>query len=229
MDDGDGIPDDVELANGLDPNDPVDAHEDLDADGLTNAEELLTYGTGLRDPDSDDDGIKDGEETGAGGDGFVTNPLAADTDGDGVRDGLEVATGDPTDPAQHNLAGALSRSASTRRACLTVNAVSEASPARRHRAPEGRHDARFDVDEPRHRYLSASPWCAPSARPTGAACQRRRVRSPSERGLHDPGGDRHDVHADALVLAIHGFANAVAVGGASPTWPRARPACRSST
>ncbi len=107
--DGDGIPDDVELANGLDPHDPIDAVEDLDADGITNKDELLTYGTGLRDPDSDDDGLKDGEEVAAGADGFVTNPLASDTDGDGVRDGLEIQTGsDPTDPNSYNLAGALS-------------------------------------------------------------------------------------------------------------------------
>lgn len=31
--DGDGIPDEIEIANGLDPNDPVDAFEDHDGDG----------------------------------------------------------------------------------------------------------------------------------------------------------------------------------------------------
>ena len=55
--DGDGIPDDVEIANGLNPNDPVDAAEDLDGDGVTNADELLVYGTGLRNADTDGDGI----------------------------------------------------------------------------------------------------------------------------------------------------------------------------
>jgi hypothetical protein len=128
--DGDGIPDDVELANGLDPHDPVDAHEDVDGDGLTSKDEVLTYGTAPRDADSDDDGIKDGEETGAGSDGFVTNPLAPDTDGDGVRDALEVETGsDPTDPGSYNLAGALSSlSVDPSSFQLTVNTIiSEAS------------------------------------------------------------------------------------------------------
>src|SRR5205807_1369980 len=37
--DGDGIPDDVEIALGLNPNNPVDAQEDFDRDGLTNLQE----------------------------------------------------------------------------------------------------------------------------------------------------------------------------------------------
>lgn len=75
--DNDGIPDDVELANGLDPNDPADAQRDLDADGLVNRQELIDYNT---------------------------NPRVPDTDGDGVRDGLEVQTGsNPLDPTSVNL------------------------------------------------------------------------------------------------------------------------------
>lgn len=38
--DGDGITDKIEIAAGLNPNDPSDANADLDADGYTNAEEL---------------------------------------------------------------------------------------------------------------------------------------------------------------------------------------------
>ena len=60
--DGDGIPDDVELANGLDPNNPVDGLEDFDGDGLSNKEELVDFGSDPRDPDTDGDGIADGEE-----------------------------------------------------------------------------------------------------------------------------------------------------------------------
>ena len=107
--DGDGIPDDIELFNGLDPNNTIDGLEDPDKDGLGNKEELIDFGTNPRDPDTDGDGIQDGEEVNLGTDGFITNPLLADTDGDGVQDALEVQTGsDPTDNTSFNLAQALS-------------------------------------------------------------------------------------------------------------------------
>ena len=99
--DGDGLADDLELSLGLNPNNPADALEDIDKDGASNRDEGLA-GTNLRDSDSDDDGLLDGEELKAGADGFVTNPLSVDSDGDGVRDALEVASGsDPTNAAQH--------------------------------------------------------------------------------------------------------------------------------
>jgi hypothetical protein len=106
--DGDGIPDDVEIALGLNPNNPVDAQEDFDRDGLTNLEEIQR-GTDLRNADTDGDGLSDGREVALG-----TNPLLTDTDGDGIRDGLEVQTGsDPTDPTSFNLAQALASLAVT--------------------------------------------------------------------------------------------------------------------
>jgi hypothetical protein len=101
---GDGIPDDWKVAHGLDPNDPYVAMEDPDHDGLTNLEEYQ-YGTDPNNPDTDGDGLSDGDEVHI----YHTNPLLWDTDGDGISDGVEVATGsDPLDIHSFNLAAALS-------------------------------------------------------------------------------------------------------------------------
>lgn len=56
--DGDGIPDAIELQNGLNPHDPTDALLDADNDGLSNLEEYR-LGTNIRNPDTDGDGIPD--------------------------------------------------------------------------------------------------------------------------------------------------------------------------
>ena len=105
--DGDGIPDFVELASGLDPNDPIDAFEDQDGDGLSALEEFQ-LGTEIQIADTDEDGISDGEEVVAGDDGFVTNPRLPDSDGDGLLDGLEITVGsDPSDPDSANYAAVL--------------------------------------------------------------------------------------------------------------------------
>ena len=52
--DGDGIPDEEELALGLDPNNPNDLDDDLDGDGFTNREELAAK-TDIKDPASHPD------------------------------------------------------------------------------------------------------------------------------------------------------------------------------
>ncbi len=102
--DADGLPDDLEIANGLNPNDPIDALEDFDGDGLDNRQELIDFGTDIRLADTDGDGLTDGDEVNNVG----TNPVLFDTDGDGFSDGLEVQLGtDPLDPDDFDLAGGL--------------------------------------------------------------------------------------------------------------------------
>jgi len=101
--DGDGIPDDYEIAHGLNPNDPTDALADPDHDGLTNLREFQ-LGTDPHNADTDGDGLSDGDEVNI----YHTNPLVADTDGDGIPDGVEIATGtDPLNAASFDLAKAV--------------------------------------------------------------------------------------------------------------------------
>lgn len=83
--DGDGIPNDFEIANSptLDPNNPNDAGQDFDGDHLTNLEEF-NLGTSLFLADTDGDGLNDDQEVAIG-----SNPLVGDSDNDGLLDGNE--------------------------------------------------------------------------------------------------------------------------------------------
>ncbi len=80
--DSDGVPDSIEAGN-----------VDTDRDGLINAQ----------DPDSDGDGLKDGDEDRNGNgirEGGETDPLVPDTDEGGISDGEETTKGtDPLNPA----------------------------------------------------------------------------------------------------------------------------------
>ncbi|MBZ0159098.1 MAG: hypothetical protein K8G79_02970, partial [bacterium] len=60
--DHDGMPDTWEVAHGLNPNDPSDAAQDPDGDGLTNLQEFQAS-TDPHNRDTDGDGIIDGEAT----------------------------------------------------------------------------------------------------------------------------------------------------------------------
>lgn len=93
--DGDGIPDDAEIRLGLDPKNPVDAKEDYDRDGLTNLQDYL-LGTDIRNPDTDGDGLSDGDESNK----YKTNALLADTDKDLIPDGVEIQNA--TNPLDKN-------------------------------------------------------------------------------------------------------------------------------
>jgi hypothetical protein len=76
---------------------------DQDGDGLTDSVETNTgtyvsannTGTNPSNPDSDNDGLNDGEEVVT----YGTNPVSEDTDGDGAPDGVEVTAG--TNPKQN--------------------------------------------------------------------------------------------------------------------------------
>ena len=91
-DDG-GVNDGDEVNRGTDPKDAKDdkttpsddGKADPDKDGLTNDEEKQ-HGTDPKNPDSDGDGLNDGDEVNK----HHTDPKDPDTDDDGINDGDEV-------------------------------------------------------------------------------------------------------------------------------------------
>lgn len=94
--DMDGLPDSWEYANFPADLTQLSGTGNLDADGLTDAEEYA-LGTDPNDVDTDDDGLNDEVENGSGlwvsTTNTGTNPLVADTDGDGLLDGVENNSG----------------------------------------------------------------------------------------------------------------------------------------
>jgi hypothetical protein len=215
--DGDGLPDDFELANGLDPNDPVDGLEDADGDGLSAADE---YRLGLdpQNPDTDGDGLADGREVNV----LATNPLRADTDGDGLRDGLEVQTGsDPIDPNSFNLAAALgSIEVSPSAVRLLVNAVIGEGSRQLQVIGHLIDGTRLDITSRRYgtAYSSGDLLVASFGAEDGKvyAGQSGRTAITVENGGHSAVADFEieTVAPRALAfLRIPGFANSVAVNG----------------
>ncbi|WP_200391711.1 LamG domain-containing protein [Roseibacillus ishigakijimensis] len=72
---------------------------DTDGDGLTDGEEVNTYGSNPTVTDSDGDGFSDGHEA-QGGSSLVDADSGPDPDGDGFSNSVEVAAGsDPDDAA----------------------------------------------------------------------------------------------------------------------------------
>lgn len=98
--DGDGYSDKTEIAAGSDPNNAASTPNDIDGDGIPNADDDDTDGDGVLDeqevidgtnpkkPDTDGDGVSDGQEKIDG-----TDPTKPDTDGDGLSDGQEKELG----------------------------------------------------------------------------------------------------------------------------------------
>lgn len=83
--DNDGLTTAQEEALGTDPFNP-----DTDGDGLLDGEEVRQHGTDPLDRDSDDDTLDDGVEVASG----CLSPTNPDTDGDGKPDNVEYAAGE---------------------------------------------------------------------------------------------------------------------------------------
>lgn len=90
--DGDGLYDNWEVANGLDPTDPTDATSDPDNDLLAATDEFL-LGTSENNPDTDGDGIPDGDEYALNMDPLDPSDAGKDFDGDGVTNLQEYVAG----------------------------------------------------------------------------------------------------------------------------------------
>ncbi|MBI5476625.1 MAG: OmpA family protein [Ignavibacteriales bacterium] len=79
--DKDGLTNREEKELKTDPKNP-----DSDNDGLNDGDEVKKYKTDPLNNDTDNDGLKDGEEVNK----YKTDPTNADTDGDGLKDGEEI-------------------------------------------------------------------------------------------------------------------------------------------
>jgi len=129
-----GIPDTWAVDHGLDPNDPTMPQQDPDHDGATNLEEFQK-GTDPHNPDTDGDGLSDGDEIHGthlvngverNPNHYTSNPVLADTDGDGIPDAVEIMTStNPGNAASFNLTAAMtSMDVAPGNFTLIVNALS---------------------------------------------------------------------------------------------------------
>ena len=159
--DNDGLPDvwEEQFEPDLDKNDPDDADDDGDMDGLNNTEEF-GRGTDPTKDDTDNDGLKDGEEVGGAGSRPPTNPRVADSDGDELSDLVETNTGTfvdeddtGTDPTNRTATG------------TALSTSGKFSPGRTPTTPDLRfRRSRFPVfwrstvTKPRATRISAAHW-----------------------------------------------------------------------
>ncbi len=87
--DTDGLTNAEEFVAGTSPVNP-----DTDGDGVSDGDEVKIHFTDPLNPDTDGDGLSDGDEVNL----YHTNPLLADSDGDGYSDAVEISEGtDPND------------------------------------------------------------------------------------------------------------------------------------
>src|SRR3990170_4227969 len=93
--DMDGLIKKIEKEIGTDPENP-----DTDGDGLKDGEEVNNYKSNPLNADTDGDGLKDGDEVNK----YKTDPLKTDTDVDGLYDGEEVMK-HKTDPLKKDTDG----------------------------------------------------------------------------------------------------------------------------
>jgi hypothetical protein len=97
--DGDGLYDNWEVENGLDPSSKADANSDPDSDLLTARDEFWLM-TKEGNPDTDGDGLPDGFEYAFGLNPLDSRDAEMDLDSDGSSNLEEyIANTDPTDPS----------------------------------------------------------------------------------------------------------------------------------
>lgn len=117
--DNDGLSDIEEMLLGTDPHNP-----DTDGDGLSDGQEAKVYGTDPRNRDTDGDLLTDGDEVNR----YRTDPKNPDSDGGGVRDGVEVDRGtNPLDPSDDFPATATTAATATLGASATATQTAVAT------------------------------------------------------------------------------------------------------
>jgi serine/threonine protein kinase len=118
-DDRDRLSNRQELEVGTRPDNP-----DTDQDGLDDGDELETWDTDPLAPDTDSDGITDGDEVSRG-----INPTNADTDGDGIPDIDDLAPLQTSTPTPDASATAQVMADQTAAAQQTANALAASQTA----------------------------------------------------------------------------------------------------